>query len=174
MINQWTTGQPARIQVDLAGNVLPIDAFARIPVGNGVNISYEPYDLERVGLQQNQVAILFLSRDPAALNDPVPNDPRLLANCPPGVTPAVVGDAALHGTGIGTAFHISTNVPVVAYQMLPYGGGSARVTAATLLLPTNAWDTNYLAANASRRRRSSPATAPNRRSRSSPRRIRPT
>jgi hypothetical protein len=59
-----------------------------------------------------------------------------------------VGDAALHGTGIGTAFHIATNVPVVAYQMLPYGGGSARVTAATLLLPTNVWDTNYVAANA--------------------------
>jgi hypothetical protein len=39
-------------------------------------------------------------------------------------------------------------VPVVAYQMLPYGGGSARVTGATLLLPTNVWDTNYVAANA--------------------------
>ena len=64
------------------------------------------------------------------------------------MTPAVVGDAALHGTGIGTAFHIKTNVPVVAYQMLPYGGGQARVTGATLLLPTNAWDTNYVVADA--------------------------
>jgi hypothetical protein len=147
IINQWNTGQPARIQVDQGGTILPIDQFARIPVGQGVNITYQPYD-STVGLAQNQVAILFLSRDPAALNDPITNDPRVLANCPPGVTPAVVGDAALHGTGIGTAFHIATNVPVVAYQMLPYGGGSARVTGATLLLPTNVWDTNYLAVNA--------------------------
>ena len=43
-------------------------------------------------------------------------------------TPAVVGDAAIHGTATGAAFHIQTNVPVVAYQMLPYGGGRARVT----------------------------------------------
>jgi hypothetical protein len=64
------------------------------------------------------------------------------------VTPAIVGDAALHGTGIGSAFRIQTNVPVVAYQMLPYGGGSARVTGATLLLPTSAWDTNYVVADA--------------------------
>jgi hypothetical protein len=41
-----------------------------------------------------------------------------------------------------------TDVPVVAYQMLPYGGGAAAVTGATLLLPTTAWDTNYIAANA--------------------------
>ena len=148
IINQWKTGQPARIEVDLGTETLPpIEQFARIPVGHGLNITYEPFD-SKVGLQQDQVAVLFLSRDPAALSDPTPDDPRVLANCPPGITPAIVGDAALHGTGIGTAFHVSTNVPVVAYQMLPYGGGSARVTGATLLLPTNVWDTNYVAANA--------------------------
>jgi hypothetical protein len=149
IINQWKTGQPARIAVDIGGESLPVEQFARIPVGSGLNIDYEPYD-PAVGLQQNQVAILFLSRDPAA-TEGAPDgdiDPRVLANCPAGVTPAIVGDAALHGTGIGTAFHVATNVPVVAYQMLPYGGGSARVTGATLLLPTNVWDTNYLAANA--------------------------
>jgi hypothetical protein len=147
IINQWKTGQAARIQVSLGGQSLPVEQFARIPTGQGLNVTYEPYDAT-VGLAQNQVAILFLSRDPAALSDPTTNDPRVLANCPPGITPAVVGDAALHGTGIGTAFHVQTNVPVVAYQMLPYGGGSARVTGATLLLPTNVWDTNYIAANA--------------------------
>ena len=62
--------------------------------------------------------------------------------------PAVQADASLRGTGIGTAFNIKTNVPVVAYQIFPYGGGHARVTSATLLLPTNVWDTNYVAANA--------------------------
>ncbi len=146
VVNQWQTGEPARLQVDVNGNVLPIEQFARIPSGTGTNIVYSQFT-QAMGLPQNEIAILFLSRDPAALNDPTLDDPRVLANCPPGVTPAVVGDAALHGTGTGSAFHIKSNVPIVAYQMLPYGGGRARVTGATLLLPTNVWGNNYLAAN---------------------------
>lgn len=149
VVNQWQTGQPAKLEVDLGGVPYSPDqlmGFARIPSGTGTGISYAPFTGQ---LPQNEIAILFLSRDPqAAANDPVANDSTVLANCPPGVTPAVVGDAALHGTGIGTAFHIRTNVPVVAYQMLPYGGGHARITGATLLLPTNVWGTNYMAANA--------------------------
>ena len=148
VVNQWKTGEPARIEVSQGTTVLPIEQFARIPTGKGTGITYGPFD-PTAGLPTNQVAILFLSRDPnAAATAQFPSDPRALANCPPGVTPAIQGDASLHGTGIGTAFHIKTNVPVVAYQMLPYGGGSARVTGATLLVPTNAWDVNYLVADA--------------------------
>jgi hypothetical protein len=148
VVNQWQTGQPAKLQVDLGGVTLPIEQFARIPSGTGTNIVYAPFN-EAVGLQQNEVAILFLSRDPNATPDgTVPFDPGPLANCPPGVVPALSTDGAIHGTGIGTAFHILSNVPVVAYQMLPYGGGHARVTGATLLLPINVWGTNYIAANA--------------------------
>jgi hypothetical protein len=147
VVNQWKTGEPARIEVDRGGQTLNVAQFARIPVGTGTNIAYTPYVASQ-GLARDQVAILFLSRDPAAANDSNPSAPRRLAGCPPGVTPAVVGDAALHGTGKGSSFHIKTNVPVVAYQMLPYGGGRARLTGATLLLPTNVWGQNYLAANA--------------------------
>jgi hypothetical protein len=151
VVNQWKTGAPARLQVTLGDQVLPIEQFARIPSGTGTGITYGSFDPE-AGLPTDQIAILFLSRDPNHVNDPKPasNDPALLSNCPPGITPAVVGDAALHGTGTGTAFHIQANVPVVAYQMLPYGGGTARITGATLLLPTSAWDTNYLVADAYR------------------------
>jgi hypothetical protein len=157
VVNQWKTGEPARIQVTLGDQVLPVEQFARIPTGTGTGITYGPFSAT-AGLPANQVAILFLSRDPSHAGDPralndsgaFANDPALLADCPPGVTPAVVGDAALHGTGKGTAFHLQTNVPIVAYQMLPYGGGHARVTGSTLLLPTNAWDTNYLVADAYR------------------------
>jgi len=147
IVNQWKTGEPARIEVDHAGDKLPLEQFARIPQGTGTQITYAPYDA-KAGLPAGQIAILFLSRDPAADADPDPASPRRLAACPPGITPAVVGDAATHSTGLGTSFHIKTNVPVVAYQMLPYGGGRARVTGATLLLPTNVWDKNYVAANA--------------------------
>jgi hypothetical protein len=149
IVNQWTTGEPAKLTVDLGGVSMPVDQFARIPSGTGQNIQYNAFNSAQ-GLPEGEIAILFLSRDPSEITNPNrnPTDPAVLANCPPGVVPAVVGDAALHGTGIGTAFHIRSNVPVVAYQMLPYGGGSARVTGATLLLPTNVWGTNYLATNA--------------------------
>lgn len=148
VVNQWSTGEPARIEVSRNGSVLPIEQFTRIPVGTGTNLTYSPYS-QAQGLAKDQIAILFLSRDPAAENDPDPAAPRKLAGCPAGVTPAVLGDAAIHGTGrSGQAFRIKTNVPVVAYQMLPFGAGRARVTGASLLLPTNVWDTNYVAANA--------------------------
>jgi hypothetical protein len=148
VVNQWKSGEPARIEVSRGTTPLPIAEFARIPSGHGTSITYGAFD-PAAGLPTNQIAILFLSRDP---NAPAvaksATDPKALANCPPGVKPAVPGDASLHGTGMGAAFHIKTNVPVVAYQMLPYGGGSARVTGSTLLVPTNAWDVNYVLANA--------------------------
>jgi hypothetical protein len=50
---------------------------------------------------------------------------------------------------MATAFHITTDVPVVAYQINPYGGGSVAVTAASLLLPSSVWDDNYVAVNVS-------------------------
>ncbi len=148
IVNQWGTGEPAKLEVDLGGQLLPVQSFARIPSGTGRNITYAPFNAD-VGIPQNEVAILFLSRVPAdTIDAATPIDPSVLANCPPGIIPAFITDQAIHGTGVGTAFHIRSNVPVVAYQMMPYGGGSARVTGATLLLPTNVWGTNYLAANA--------------------------
>jgi hypothetical protein len=148
VVNQWASGEPARIEVSRGGTVLPIEQFARIPVGQGNSIAYAPYNANR-GLAKDEIAILFLSRDPNAASTPGrPDDPKVLADCPPGVTPAVVGDAALHGTGIFSAFRIRTNVPVVGYDMLPYGGGRARVTSATLLLPTNVWQSNYVLTSA--------------------------
>jgi IgGFc binding protein len=146
VVNQWKSGERAKMEVTVGNRVLPLEQFARIPAGHGTGITYDSYQ-PAVGLPSNQVAVLFLSRDPSVKVDggSAPSD---LADCPPGVTPAIVGDAALHGTGKATAFRIRTNVPVVAYQMLPYGGGRARVTGATLLLPTSAWSTNYVVADA--------------------------
>jgi hypothetical protein len=66
--------------------------------------------------------------------------------CP---VPTAVPAANRVGTGISDAFHITSDVPVVAYQINPYGGGSVAVTAASLLLPSSVWDTNYVAVNVS-------------------------
>jgi hypothetical protein len=135
--NTWNA--PVTITVERAGVDLPLAGFARIPSGSGQTLTYAP--LEDGQLQPGQVAILFLARYGGVLN-----------NCPAGVTPAyTTSDAAVHGTGYGEAFHITTSRPVVAYDIYPYGGGDSAATSATLLVPTSAWDVNYVAADAFRK-----------------------
>jgi hypothetical protein len=134
--NTWD--KPIHIQVERDGTMLPVGTFAYIPQGQGAGLGYVPYD-ETAGLAVGQVAVLFLSRKTAGAS---------VVNCP---KPAAInGETGVAGTGLGTGFHITTDYPVVAYQMVPYGGGQAAVTSATLLLPTSAWDTNYVAVNAYR------------------------
>ncbi len=54
VVNQWQTGQAAKLEVDLGGVTLPIEQFARIPTGTGTNIVYSPFS-EAEGLARNQV-----------------------------------------------------------------------------------------------------------------------
>lgn len=130
--NTWS--KPVHLAVERGGQTLPIATFARIPEGQGQAITYAPYDAV-AGLGVNQVATLFLSRGTGGLLD-----------CP--IAAALTEETGLPGTAIGEAFHITSDVPVVAYQIAPYGGGQTSYTSATLLLPTSAWDTNYIAVNA--------------------------
>lgn len=130
--NTWTF--PVHINVEYQGTPLDTASFTRIPSGSGQSLTYAQYDAA-AGLPPGEVAILFL----AGTQGSAPN-------CP--VTPARPA-AYLTGTGIGDAFHIKTDVPVVAYQINPYGGGSVAVTAGSLLLPTSVWDLNYVAVNVS-------------------------
>ena len=129
--NTWSS--PAHISVDYNGMALTTATFARLPVGSGPSLTYSPYDAT-AGLAPGQVAILFLSES-------LGNAP-----CP---APTAVLNGELPGTAIGNSFHIATDVPVVAYQINPYGGGAAAVTGASLLLPTSAWDVNYVAVDVS-------------------------
>jgi len=126
--NTWTT--PAHITVELAGSNLNVAAFTRIPAGNGPGLTYTAYD-PVAGLASGQVAILFLGGN--------------TGNAPACPVAAAVPAAAHNGNGIFSSFHITTDVPVVAYQINPYGGGAVAITAASLLLPTSAWDTDYVA-----------------------------
>jgi len=129
-----TSEQPVKLNVEYNGQVLPVANFTRIPQGQGQNIVYQPYDAN-VGLPVGEVAILFLSRGPGGF-----------PNCP---APAgILQETHVIGNGFGKAFRISTDQPVAAYQMLPYGGGSVAATSATLLLPTSVWDINYIVVNA--------------------------
>jgi hypothetical protein len=142
--NTW--GSPVTISVERGGQTFPIEAFARVPSGAGQNITYAP--LTGGVLAPDQVAILFLSRNGFALT-----------SCP--VTPAYTAtDAAVHGTGYGSAFHIVTSAPVVAYDIYPYGGGDSAATSATLLLPTSAWDLSYVGVDAFRKSVAVPSAQP--------------
>jgi hypothetical protein len=129
--NTWA--KAAHVTVERNGAQLNAQGFGRIPTGTGSSLQYGTFDPAQ-GIPPGEVAIFFLQGSGG-----VP--------CPSGVAPATQG-AQVNGNGIGQAFHVTTDVPVVAYQMLPYGGGSAAVTGASLLLPTSAWDTNYIAVNA--------------------------
>ena len=126
------------ITLDFGGSPIKNFAhFARVPSGSGPAIKYGPLGGAGNVLHAGQVAILFLA-------GPSPSD-TFAIRCPAGITPAFQGDAAQHGTGVGKAFHIQTDSLVTAYDIYPYGGGSSAYTAASLLLPTSAWDTNYIA-----------------------------
>ncbi|MEO8705925.1 MAG: IgGFc-binding protein [Kofleriaceae bacterium] len=121
---------PAHLEVKRAGATLDVAAFTRLPVGSGPALTYDPYDAAG-GLAPGQVAVMFLGGGNGAA--PL---------CPVASAAAV---ASFVGTGIGESFEIASDVPVVAYQINPYGGGASDVAAASLLLPTSVWDTSYIA-----------------------------
>jgi hypothetical protein len=128
--NTWIS--PVHLNVKYQNADLPVASFARLPVGSGPGLTYAAYD-PVAGVPPGEVAVLFLGGQ----SGPAPA-------CP---FPSAIPGAGLVGTGISDSFQITTDVPVVAYQINPYGGGSAAVTAASLLLPTSVWDVNYVAVN---------------------------
>lgn len=130
-----TSDSPAHMVVEYQNVELPHEAFTRLAAAT----SLETYDPTQ-GILPGEVAVLFLTGRSEGTGDEEVGIP-----CP---TPSAVPDAALNGTGIGDAFRIATDVPVVAYQMKPYGGGRAAATGATLLIPTSAWGTSYVAVQA--------------------------
>ena len=130
-----TSQGQAHMNIEWNGSYIDLATYAKIPQGQGQSLTYGAYDPGK-GLEPGQVAIVFLGYAPGLGN----------VTCP---VPAAIGtDAQIPGNGIGKAFHITTDMPVVAYQMLPYGGGKAAATGASLLLPTSAWSTNYVAVTA--------------------------
>lgn len=141
--NTWS--EPVHIKASFGGGAIDLGKHAALPKGTGTSISYQPYDVG-AGLPPGEVAILFLANDPVAHGTW-----QAPAACP---IPAAVGlDAHVHwglniSTGRSKGFHIETDRPVVAYQMLPYNAAYSATTGASLLLPTSAWDNNYVAVNA--------------------------
>ena len=139
LANNWP--HDAKITVQWNGMNFDATKFGRIPDGTPNAASWQP--VPATGLPSNKVAVLFIEQDPSSVN----GTPLV---CP--VTPAVsqmYGTAVYNGmggmdTGTGHAWHISTDIPVSAYDILPYGGAKSYLPSAELILPTSAWGTNYI------------------------------
>lgn len=132
--NTWS--RSAQITVQRNGQSFDLTQLGRIPSGIIPNITYDP--VPSTGVPPNQVAVLFLSHKPGAHHDlgtPL--------TCP--VTPALVEDAAVPGAARGAAFHVVSDTPITAYDILPYGGAQSYLPSASLLFPATAWGTNYVA-----------------------------
>ena len=131
LANAWS--RPVQINVTRNGQNFNVTSFARIPQGNVPNVQYQP--VPATGLPPGEVAILFLSHQPGVNN-------VSSLECP--VPPALAQNAAVVGSGRGAAFHVTTDTPVSAYAILPYGGALSFLPSATLLFPSTAYGTNYV------------------------------
>ncbi len=140
-----TSTSLAQVTASFQGINVDLSAHAVIPHGAGATLTLDPFN-PGTGIPPGQVAILFLAGPPTIGSPRSQGDFNTPVECP--VLPAFSTLTQLHGTGMGRAFHITTTAPVVAYQMLPYGGGDAAVTGASLLLPTSVYGTNYIAVDA--------------------------
>jgi hypothetical protein len=135
--NTWTS--PVTLAVTYAGKSLDLAGLARIPSGSGSSITYAP--LPNGQLPPGQIAILFLADSPQPVVLPT--------RCPAGVVAGYTEAAASSPeTAALDAFHITSSAPVVAYDIFPYGGAQSYISSATLLVPTSAWDTNYIGVDA--------------------------
>jgi hypothetical protein len=149
LTNGWTA--TATLGVSRGGTSYDPTLFARVPSAGTPPSSWAT--LPTTGVAPNQVAVLFLSSDPDATNAGTSLD------CP--VADAIASGTAVWGmaftdildggleasvTGLGTAWHITSSVPVNGYDVLPFGGARSYLPSAQLLLPTSAWGTNYVAA----------------------------
>jgi hypothetical protein len=136
-----STTAPAKIKVTLNGATFADPStFARVPNGSRDVSTWTPVPV--TGVPPKQVAVLFLFDMPYAQS---PMGDSLA--CP---IPALTHDGPGAGlelelAGRGTTFHVETDQPVTAYDIMPFGGAKGFAPSANLLLPTSAWGTNYVA-----------------------------
>lgn len=131
--NTWTT--PVHVTAELAGAPLDVSkSVYRVSSGPDGAPVYE--SLSGV-IPVGEAGVVFLAQG---------DDPTGSATaCPPGVTEAYHGVIVNeHRTSIYDTFRVSTDRPVAAYSIFPYGGAKSYMPTATLLLPTTSWGTNYL------------------------------
>jgi hypothetical protein len=134
--NTWNA--PVTISGEANGSAIDLSKFAYLPSGTGQAMTLTPLGAGGA-LPPNEVAIVFL-RDAEGFGVACP--------MPAAETDAMAGPwtDGIAGTGNqGQSLRVFTSAPVVAYDIIPFGGGSSEISDASLLLPTSTWDTNYIA-----------------------------
>jgi len=126
--NNWT--KAVQISLSRDGTTYDVSRIARIPATGKPPTAWQ--SLTATGLPVGQVAVLFLE-----------GGPKQLLGCP--VETAVDSNTAIGLTGRGHAWHLVTDSPVSAYDIMPFGGAESFLPSAELLFPTTSWGTNYVA-----------------------------
>lgn len=127
--NTWVA--PVSIQITHGSGSIDATKFARMPNGQLDPKTWPPVPTS--GLPPGEVAVVFLS-GPSPGEDVYP--------CP---VPAAVKSTVIGSTGMGTSFHLTTNVPVTTYDIHPFGGAASVCTSAQLVFPTSTWGKSYVA-----------------------------
>lgn len=135
LANTW--GHPAKVEVARGGMSLDISGAARLATPGLAPKDWPTLPPE--GVPADAVAVVFLSSDPNAI---MPEN-QVPLTCP--VPDAVGAHTMIEGSGRGQAFRISADVPLTAYDIMPFGGARSHFPSAELLFPTSAWGTNYVA-----------------------------
>jgi hypothetical protein len=131
--NTWTS--PVSIGLEIGGETTDAAPFTYRPVGSGT-LTYEP--LTDGLLQPGELGVVFLSQYSSG-------DPLRVA-CP---KPSWRNTSTqVNGSGVGSAFRITTTAPTIVYDVYPWGGATSYATSATLLLPTPSWGTNVVSSDA--------------------------
>ena len=130
--NSWD--QSASLQLERGGMLYDVPSVSRVPTGVTTSTVYDP--LPATGVPVGQVAVVFLSHRPGVANGSS-------LQCP--VTPAVLADTASHGTSSGEAFELHSDTPIQVYDIIPFGGASSYLPSASLIYPSTAWGSSYLA-----------------------------
>ena len=139
--NTWDV--PVNIKADWGTD--PLDISKSIYTVSRPSPNDDPVYTPLTGaLPPGEVAVIFLSQSEEVAK-PNPICPNCEYTCPRGVVPAVMADPIKHGTTKTKAFHLTTDVPVSAYSIYPYGGAKSFIPSATVLLPVTSWDTGYIA-----------------------------
>ncbi|MBK7826963.1 IgGFc-binding protein [Nannocystis sp.] len=134
LANTW--GYPAKIELKRGGVALDISSAARLATPGVAPKDWPPLPAE--GVPADSVGVLFLSSDP---NSIMPEN-QVKLSCP--VKPAVDASTVIKGSGRGAAFVISADIPLTAYDILPFGGARSHFPSAELLFPTSVWGLNYV------------------------------
>jgi hypothetical protein len=141
--NAW----PKDATLTVARNGVTYDptTFGAIPSQTLAPSAWPP--LTAQGVPVNNVVVLYLS---GAANVGFVEDPSDILSCPQATAtgnatePVWSPDAGGGASGKSYAFHVTSNVPVTAYDIFPFGGANSHFPAAELLYPSSAWGTNYV------------------------------